>query len=173
MVINYIFNYIFNYIGFWAPFILFVISIFLLFNYKTYLLFFVSGFVLNIILNIILKLVFKEPRPSTDKKTLETGIINELHTGYDKYGMPSGHAQICSYCFLYLTMVLNNPFISSLYLIISFVSLLQRFLNKEHSLTQVGVGFFIGSSFGLLIYNLANRFIKGNIKRKKDDYAPI
>ena len=50
---------ILNYLGLYAPLILFVISIFLLRNMKTYLYFFVIGFGLNNVLNIILKILIK------------------------------------------------------------------------------------------------------------------
>ena len=86
-----------DYIGLYAPNILFVLSLFLLRNMKTYLQFFVFGTILNNILNIILKLAIKDARPSKDQKAIEIGIVNGARIGFDKFGMPSGHAQNCGY----------------------------------------------------------------------------
>ena len=112
-----------DYIGMLAPAILFILSIFLLRNMKTYLRFFVFGFILNNILIVILKLAIKEPRPTEEQKAIEIGIVNGARISFDKFGMPSGHAQNCGYCLAFITMTLNNPYITILYkpYIISFV----------------------------------------------------
>jgi membrane-associated phospholipid phosphatase len=140
---------------------------------KTYLYVFVSGFIFNNILNILLKLFIKEPRPSKDQKTIEIGVVNGARIGFDKFGMPSGHAQNCGYIIAFITMALNNPFISALYLVISVISLFQRYLFNNHSALQLVVGFVIGSGFGLLVYQLGAKYIMGNIKMKRDDNGPI
>jgi len=162
-----------DYIGEYAPIILFLLSLFLLRNMKTYLQFFVSGFILNNILNILLKLAIKEPRPSNNQKAIEVGVINGARIGFDNFGMPSGHAQNCGYCFTFITMVINNPFITALYLIISVISLFQRYLCNNHNILQLIIGFIVGIGFGILVYQLGNKFITGNIKMKKDDNGPL
>ena len=165
--------YLLTYIGYYAPIILFMLSLFLLRNLKTYLYVFVSGFILNNILNIILKLFIKEPRPSKDQKAIEIGVVNGARIGFDKFGMPSGHAQNCGYFIAFITMALNNPFISTLYLLISVISLFQRYLFNNHSALQLVIGFSIGFGFGLLLYQLGAKYIMGNIKMKKDDNGPV
>ena len=100
-----------NYIGLYAPIILFILSILILRNKTIFLKFFVAGFILNTILNILLKLIIKEPRPLHDKKALEIGVVNGARIGFDKFGMPSGHAQICGFCLTFITLTLSNyPF---------------------------------------------------------------
>ena len=158
-----------DYIGLYAPIILFCLSIFLLRNMRKYLSFFVVGFIFNNILNIVLKLLIKEPRPTTDQKAIEIGIVNGARIGFDKFGMPSGHAQNCGYCLAFIIMTLNNPFITTLYLSISTISLLQRYLYNNHTILQLIIGFIIGTLFAYLTYNIANKYIMGNIKMKKDD----
>jgi membrane-associated phospholipid phosphatase len=165
--------FLINYIGYYAPIILFILSIFLLRNLKTYLYVFVSGFILNNILNLILKLAIKEPRPSKDQKAIEIGVVNGARIGFDKFGMPSGHAQNCGYFIAFITMALNNPFITTFYLLISVISLFQRYLNNNHSALQLVVGFSIGLGFGLLLYQIGTKYIMGNIKMKKDDNGPL
>jgi membrane-associated phospholipid phosphatase len=162
-----------DYIGLYAPIILFFITLFLLRNMKKYLNFFVSGFILNNISNIILKLIIQEPRPSKDQKSIEIGVVNGARISFDKFGMPSGHAQNCGYCLLFILMTLNSPFITTLYSVITIISLFQRYLYNNHSILQLSIGIIVGSGFGYLTYLCANKYIAGNIKMKKDDYGPL
>jgi membrane-associated phospholipid phosphatase len=162
-----------DYIGLYAPLILFFLSLFLLRNMTTYLQFFVSGFILNNILNIILKLAIKEPRPTKDQKAIEIGVVNGARIGFDKFGMPSGHAQNCGYCILFITMTLNEPFITCLYSLISLISLFQRYLYNNHSILQLVIGFIVGGGFGYLTYIIGNKYIIGNIKMKMDENGPL
>jgi membrane-associated phospholipid phosphatase len=159
-----------DYIGLYAPIILFILSIFFLRNTTKYLSFFIIGFIFNNILNIILKLFIKEPRPTTDQKAIEIGVVNGARIGFDKFGMPSGHAQNCGYCLAFIIMTLNNAFITTLYLVVSVISLFQRYLYNNHTILQLIIGLIVGTFFGYFIYILANKYIMGNIKMKKDDY---
>ncbi len=162
-----------DYIGLYAPIILFILTLFLLRNMKIYLQFFCFGFIFNNILNIILKLIIKEPRPSKDQKAIEIGVVNGARISFDKFGMPSGHAQNCGYCLSFITITLNNPFITALYLLISITSLFQRYLYDNHTFLQLIIGLIIGSGVGYLTYIIGNNVITGNIKMKIDDNAPL
>lgn len=162
-----------DYIGLYAPIILFLLSLFLLRNMKTYLQFFVYGFIFNNILNILLKLAIKEPRPSRDQKAIEIGVVNGARIGFDNFGMPSGHAQNCGYCLTFITMAINNPFITALYSIISVISLFQRYLYNNHNILQLIIGFIIGISIGILVYQIGHKYKIGNIKMKKDENGPL
>lgn len=162
-----------NYIGYYAPIILFALTIFLLRNMNTYLWGFIIGFALNNLLNVVLKLLIKEPRPTKDQKAIEIGIVNGARIGHDKFGMPSGHAQNCAYCLSYVTLVLNDPIITILYLVLTTISVIQRYLNHNHSALQLLVGSIIGIGFGYQMYMYTNKLIKGNIKMRKDDNGPL
>jgi membrane-associated phospholipid phosphatase len=162
-----------DYIGYYAPIILFFLSLLLLRNIKRYLQFFVSGFILNNILNIVLKLFIKESRPSNDQKIIEIAINNGARVGFDKFGMPSGHAQNCGYCLIFIMTSINNLFITTLYMAITLISLSQRYLYNNHTILQLLIGLLIGSGFGYLTYSLGNKFIMGNIKMKKDEEGPL
>jgi membrane-associated phospholipid phosphatase len=157
-------------IGFFAPVILFVLSGLLLRHMSSYLTFYVVGTVLNNILNIILKLIIKEPRPSKDQKFIEIGVTNGAFISFDKFGMPSGHAQNCSFSLSFITLVFNNPFITTLYLIITLISIMQRYIYNNHTMLQLIIGFIIGLIAGYLTYLFGSKHIMGNIKTKKDDY---
>ena len=157
-------------IGFFAPSILFILSILLLRHMSNYLKFYIAGTILNNILNIILKLFIKEPRPSKDKKFIEIGVTNDILISLDKFGMPSGHAQCCGFSLAFITLVFNNPIITTLYLIITLATLMQRYLYNNHTVLQLIVGFIIGIFFGYITYLFGSKYITGNIKTKKDDY---
>ena len=49
----------------------------------------------------------------------------------------------------------------------------QRVINKKHTLFQVIVGSFVGALFAFIMFYFAKQNIKGIIKIKSDDNAPI
>jgi membrane-associated phospholipid phosphatase len=163
---------LFKYSGIYAPTILHILSLFLLRNKINYLSFYVIGSILNVILNIILKLSFKEPRPKKNARIIEIAIENKYDFDFNKYGMPSGHAQQCAFSLAFITLVLNNPFITSIYLGITLITLLQRYAYLDHSILQLIVGFCIGIGVGYLFYTICSKYIRGNIKMRPDDFAP-
>jgi membrane-associated phospholipid phosphatase len=161
-----------DYFGLVAPLVLLLISTFLLQNKIKYLQVYIVGFILNNILNAILKYAIKEPRPSKDSRILEIAISNQKRFGFDHYGMPSGHAQNCGYNLAFITLVLNNPFITGLYLVITAISLYQRYKYFNHTILQLIIGLIIGLGFGYLAYYVGNKWLKGNLKMQPDDFAP-
>jgi membrane-associated phospholipid phosphatase len=163
----------FDYIGLYAYIILFFFSIILLRNKTNYLKFFIAGFIFNNLLNNILKLLFKEPRPTKDQKAIEIGVNNGIRIGYDKFGMPSGHAQNCAYCLAFIFMTLHNIYISLFYLVITIITIFQRYKYNNHTIFQLFIGFIIGSCVGYSIYLFANKIITGDITIKQDDYGPL
>jgi membrane-associated phospholipid phosphatase len=161
-----------SYLGLYAPIILFLITLILLRNKLNYLIYFLLGFGLSNILNIILKFLIKAPRPSNDDKTIEFGIKNNSRSLFDKYGMPSNHAQSCAYILVFSTMFLNL-YMFIFYVFLTTVCIFQRYLFNNHSLLQLFVGFIIGSIVGYFTYIVANNKIKGVVNLKKDDDAPL
>jgi len=162
-----------NYIGLYAPIILFFFTLFLLRNMSNFLNFFLQGFILNNILNILLKLFFKDPRPSENKRLIQIGVENGNFFNFDNYGMPSGHAQNCGYFLTYCAFVLQNYYINLLYLIITIITLLQRYINKNHTILQLIIGLIIGLFVGYLTYIVGQQIIQGNLKMKPEEDAPI
>jgi membrane-associated phospholipid phosphatase len=160
-------------VGFSAPGILLVVSIFLLKKKTKYLKYFLAGYVLNSILNLLLKYIFKEPRPSNDWELFKIGITHCKRFGYDRYGMPSGHAQHCGYVLAFMTLVLNNPWVTCIYLIFTLICMYQRYLYENHNIKQVVVGLLIGLGSGYLMYEVATKKLIGNIKMRPDDEGPV
>lgn len=167
------YNLIIDYIGYYAPMLLLFISVFLLSNRCTYLKFFIYGYTGTFILNSLLKLLIQEPRPSKDMKVLEIAIKNGQRIGFDKFGMPSGHAQTCGFCLAFVAMVLKSPYVTFLYTIISIITMYQRYIYKNHTIMQLVVGFIIGIVSGLLMYFVGYKNIKGVLKMKPDDNGPL
>lgn len=165
-------NIFIMYIGLWAPVILFLLSLFLLFSLPNYFNFFLGGYILNIILNIVLKTIIKQPRPSPDKKLIEIGVINGHTFTLDKYGMPSGHAETCGFSLSFITLSLQNYYISLFYLIITIITLCERYIKKNHTILQLIVGFILGLIVGYITYLISFKYIQGNIKMKPDEHAP-
>ena len=161
-----------DYFGLVAPLVLLLISTFLLQNKVKYLQVYIVGFILNNVLNAILKYAIKEPRPSKDSRILEVAIANHRTFSHDQYGMPSGHAQNCGFSLAFVTLVLNNPLITGLYLVITAISLYQRYKYFNHTILQLIIGLIIGLLMGYLSYYVGNKWIKGDLKMRLDDFAP-
>jgi len=160
-------------VGYMTPSIMLVVTIWLLRNKMNYLKFFFYGYIINIVVNSLLKWFIKEPRPVNDWKILQLGITHTKRIGFDKYGMPSGHAQHCGFMLAFITLVFESPLVTGLYSILSFICLYQRYLYQNHTLLQIVVGFGVGLGVGYLFYELGAKKLVGNIKRRPDDNAPL
>ena len=163
---------IFELIGFSAPGLMIMISIILFRNKRKYMSYLIFGYILCVILNILLKYIFKEPRPTNDWQLLQLGITHSKHFSFDIYGMPSGNAQSCGFLLVFTALVLNDPFITGIYAVLTLITMYQKYLYENHSIKQVVVGLVIGLVFGYLFYQIATNNIIGNIKRRPDDDGP-
>ena len=145
-------------IGFFAPMILFTLSIIVLWSHIKYLNVYLIFFFLNMLLNKKLKQLFGEPRPG---KVTEQNIYKKYEntSGAEIYGMPSGHAQsvIFSTIYTYLVTKSNNILIGSGF--ISALSLIQRYRFKRHSIKQLIVGSLLGAGVALFSYNVSTFYL--------------
>jgi membrane-associated phospholipid phosphatase len=153
-----------NYVGYYGPIILFIISLILLFNTKTFLYIYFLGFVISSIFNFIIKGIIKQKRPFKDFKTK---IIKESRLGNEIYGMPSGHSQSVMFSTLFLLLALKNDLITFIYLIISGTTMWQRVYNYSHSPLQILIGGTIGSLFGYYAYKYSKKVTKKMEKKEK------
>ena len=160
-----------NIIGYTGPFILLIISIILLYSYKMYtlLIIYVIGFLLNGVLNFILKGVFRHPRPLDDRKVFLITPISENRLGFEKYGMPSGHAQHMLYSTIFIFFALKNVLITTAFVILSILTICQRVINKSHFVYQVVIGSLVGSLMGYATFYFAQTNLKGPLKMKLYD----
>ena len=146
-------------LGYNGPIILVVLSTWLFRHTPTTLLFYYAGNVANIFINLILKNLIKEPRPDEDSSKLEwLSSQNKSRFEWDKYGMPSGHAQLMFYSVVYVYNSLHNMYWTAIYLIISCNTIVQRLAYKNHTTQQLLVGSIIGSLAGYELYNILHQF---------------
>ena len=163
-------------IGYFGPEILFILSIILLFHTKTLLYVYLLCYFISSIFNIILKGLIKEKRPQEDQHLfniwLNNGMKHDRHW-YDRFGMPSGHAQHVFYSTAFIFLSLKNIHWFIFYLLISLNTLYQRVKYQNHSVLQVIAGTIVGLLIGSLSYYYGRILIKGSLKDKPDDNAPI
>ena len=161
-------------IGYLGPQLLFLSSIYFLFmnNKITSLFIYFIGFFLNILLNIILKSIIQEPRPAEDKRLFNLEVLQGKRIGFDRYGMPSGHAEGVFFSTAFIFFTLKNYWISVTYFLISLLTVYQRVKYKNHTFGQVFIGGIIGCFMGYFFYLYNNYVMKGKYREKKDDNAP-
>jgi len=170
--------FIYNF-GKMAPLLLFVNSLYLLWNKNNLFYYYVCGVFLNAILNLVLKGIIKEPRPSEDPKLFNIALKHSIRfkfiNGYphDIFGMPSGHAQSAFFSTIFIYLALKDIRITIGYLIVALLTMYQRVLFKDHSVIQVIAGAIVGILFGGFIYLMARQKIMGKLRAKKDDDGPI
>ncbi len=164
---------IYNFTGFSAPVIFYLFGLYILIHKKGYLLFYSLGFLFNILLNHILKSIFKSPRPDQDNNLFKMELANNKKIGFQKFGMPSGHAQTAGFVIGFLSHILKSN-IGWLFLyVLSLISISQRYINRNHYVDQLLIGFMVGLLMGFIFYFLTLYIMSGNMKMKKDDFGPI
>jgi len=161
----------------YGPVFVIILSIFKLFKKQKYLLFYLIGLMSNTILNFLLKIIIKEPRPlallNNKDKTMNLASKYGFLYPIEKYGMPSGHAQNLGFSLGFMFIFIQNSVIFWICVIISIITMYQRFVSYKHSIIQLIIGFIIGLMVGIMFYQLASHYIKGNLNKKIDDYAFI
>ena len=170
---------ILNDLGFYGPFILIILSVYLLWNHKNLLFYYVIGIFANMILNIILKGIIQEPRPIFDDKKVSLAVTHAKRLFYQNgvpfnlFGMPSGHSQNSFFSTIFIYLALRKLNITYIYIALTILTCIQRISSHYHSINQVIVGSFIGSLFAFFIYYLARTNLQGKIRAKYDDNGPI
>ena len=158
-------------VGYLAPYILFLISICLLWSKSYFFIYYIIGFGLNILLNILLKGIIQQPRPKEDIKLINIAKNNGKRISYDVYGMPSAHAQLCFFSLGYIYLVFKSWNWTVVYFIISLSTLFQRVKYKNHTIHQVLVGAIVGVLFSYFIFYISKRNIGGKYLKKREEYA--
>jgi membrane-associated phospholipid phosphatase len=162
-----------DFIGYLGPIILLMSTFLLLKNKTTLLTYYTVGYVLNIGVNIILKTLIQHPRPSEDLHIFNASITHGKRVGFDVYGMPSGHTQGAFYSVGFIFFALGDPVITANYLLIALNTGYQRLKYKNHTTHQVICGGVIGAIIGAAAYFFSSKKIRGLLKYKKDDNAPV
>jgi membrane-associated phospholipid phosphatase len=171
-----IFN-VLSYTGVKGYYILFFLSVILLRNTYNYLALYIAGFGFNYILNLLLKSIIKQPRPNENEALFNIHVLHHKHLGFDRYGMPSRHAQLAvfSTIFIYLSLYShkNIKTIFLFYIIITIITCSQRVVFNEHTVTQVLVGGACGAVLAYIFFTFSTSLITGKLRFKADDFAHI
>lgn len=148
-------------IGFFGPGILFLESIWRLWNSPTkqsiswfykgglgfsqspYLWGYLVTFGLNYPLNQFLKSWIKQPRPDGGRS-----LIGESYTGADHYGMPSLHAQSTAITIAFLFLVKGFSYWTLLEVFVLVLVIYQRLVYRRHTMEQLVVGTALGFVVG-------------------------
>ena len=139
--------------------------------------YYLIGSAIAIVLNVALKMIIKQPRPKYDKPDFPFVIENSEseRMKYDKYGMPSGHAQFMFYTLVFVAYALwGRRYYWHVVLILALLicnTLTQRVTNNNHSIAQIVVGSIVGSLVGITMYYMVKSKLKGPMKAKEDDNA--
>lgn len=163
---------ILDYIGLFGPLILMVFSFLLLLNKPLLLCVYVIGSGTNIVANLILKNMFKDPRPKEDILLLDLGLTKDKRAPLDRYGMPSGHAQSVGFSCSFIYFTLRNTsylWFFFTYLLVSIITMFQRYKYKNHTFFQIVIGFIIGLFIGVTFAYFGKYYTKGSLKMKADD----
>ena len=152
--------------------ILYFLSIALLWNKNNFLCYYLIGIIINLSVNYVLKGIIKQKRPTLNEEDIENKenkedindatnsiVINDknvlLNDLRNQYGMPSGHAQGTFFSAMFMTLSLQNIYISIIFFIISFITIYQRVHFYFHTVEQVIVGGLLGSLIAYVFYNLS------------------
>jgi len=171
-----IFN-LFSYVGIKGYYILFFASILLLRNTHHFLALYLAGVGFNYITNILLKSIIKQPRPNENEALFNIHILHHKHMGFDRYGMPSRHAQLAvfSTIFIYLSLQ-SHKYIKTIFLffiIVTIITCSQRVVFNEHTVAQVLAGGACGAVLAYIFFTFSTSLITGKLRFKPDDFAPF
>ena len=156
----------------YSPIILTLISSYVLIQKSKLLFIYLSGYILNILINIGLKCIIKWPKPNENIDVFLAEKRLHKYISYDRYGMPSGHAQSMFYTlsFMYATKLVNIQ----LFLFFICITLIILYLSYQsyHSIEQIIVGSILGIVFGYSCFYYSQIIIRGPIQIKSniEDY---
>ena len=160
-------------VGFYAPFILAFLMMFVLQNKQIYFYFFFIGYLINLFINISLRFMIKDPRPNTNPELLNMMRSNKKPIDPRVYGMPSGHAQGTAYTagfLFYLFRTVKDVQIwFYLSVLLTLWTMAQRVIQKDHSIPQVTVGAILGFTIGYLVFKYSEKQISGSLDLREDD----
>jgi len=142
--------------GYYGPLILIGINMYHLYNRFFWLVTYFIFVIINTIINKELKKWIKEPRPIGWKSfaTFEK-LENE-----ESYGMPSGHAQSAMFSVVFYYLLFGIDEVLYIMILITTLTVYQRFLNKNHTGSQLIIGLFIGGFIGWSIVYVAKKYKK-------------
>ena len=175
---------IFDNVGKYGPGLIFIISIYLLYKNPILATTYTIGYILNILFNFLLKGIFRLPRPNENMKKIEAERRLNKHIDFNRFGMPSGHAQTMIYSLVFVSAALlstknkvkginTSQNWIALMVVLSIITLAQRVHFNMHSLAQIFVGSIIGALVGYGFFYYSQIRIRGSLAKKEEQWAPF
>ena len=153
---------IFDLIGHYGPVISFALTFYSIIHQIPYLTAFVFGSILNIILNMYLKTIIREPRPENQIEYIDHNPDYDDLTGFNEFGMPSGHAQTVMFALMFLFLVKGHtPFTYAIFFI-SVLTIYQRWKYNRHTVRQLMIGSAVGILFAWIVFHATYTYLHGN-----------
>lgn len=147
-------------IGFFSEIILIIIVSVIIHSHFTDFIVYLVAVVINGFINRILKRIIKGIRPKNPIKFLDSEKFNNKKA----YGMPSGHSQSVFFSIVYLILTIYENI--NLYLpwiltciLIGILTLWERWIFHNHTVSQLLVGAIIGSLFAYLVVYLRDNIL--------------
>jgi len=161
------FDKVLYYTGSYGPSILIATALFLLRNTPNQMVVFSIGTLLNLAINYVLKGIIREPRP--DSKNLKIEDRYRYVKDFNKFGMPSGHAQSVWFSTIFVFLATKQPYNAFYMALLSVVTMVQRVTYRRHSVNQVLVGSLLGVALACVAFSYVSSLSKGGVKDKTDD----
>ena len=150
----------YGWVGVLGPYLLILTSCVLLLHQPASLVVYLLGIAVNALINFNLKGLIQHNRPAHEIPLFEFGIRDGKRYSSDKYGMPSGHSQSVGFSLAYIAFTLVHPVITWTYAILSVITLTQRYVYRNHTIPQIGVGFLLGLVLGYTFFRVSKRVPK-------------
>ena len=121
--------------------------------------------ILSHLSNVIMKNTLRSPRPDSDKDpqfaNLKPTFVNYLSI-HKNYGMPSGHAQATVSELTFIAMYFRKPWLTTVALLQTALTLWQRYTTRRHSAEQLLAGSAIGLLVGLGFVKLYPKIVNAD-----------
>ena len=121
-------------IGMYGPIFMVIIAIWQLYYLPKYLIWFFVFLWINEWIIRFVKQTIRQPRPG------QLRLSDSKNTDYRYYGMPSGHAQHALFIMGFLWLVNPSWIVLCIYIVITGITILQRYTAKQHTIEQLLVG---------------------------------
>lgn len=157
------------YLGQYGPLILTLFALNILYGQYHSMYAYLIGLFFNMLFNYVLKGIIQQPRPSENYNTVLIESQYKSILNYDRFGMPSGHAQASMFTTTYLYLVTLSNKVLAICILISLITMFQRIQYLYHTPTQVLVGSVLGILVAILTFSYTKKNKKGRLQPKKDD----
>lgn len=147
---------IFDHIGFWSPLLLVLVGLYELHDTIWLKPIFISLFIANIIINKLLKAIIQQPRPVNSQNLYDF----EDYSGEERYGMPSGHAELSTFSVIYVYLVKKSKTWLTVGAFLILLTCVQRWRYQLHTIPQLIAGVCVGAAMGILMHKLTKYILK-------------